>query len=323
MKIENCRTVNEDGKEESISSDSISVVKCLMSAMNENVAESQFLYRGVGKEFLTDRLSKEGSEIDDYKLCCRLFYFGEKAKYFRDEVADRKRYRWLLNLEDLSRKTTDIIFDKINGLRASTNDVIARFREDNKQFIRFFEIKTNKAVFYEALREAKLLARDYYLAILHTAGKIGIGDRSILVSSSKEFEEARKFTPSNGDAGYILCFVDRSKSVDSSMELVEAVLSEKGVPMLANGVSIFPSQRERTLRCGIFPQDIICVYCIHSEEVIFNPHLFSGLNGEVDIVKDRLMIDQSSFEKDLIEMTNYSRYFWTADTVDLYEGLPE
>ncbi len=51
--------------------------------------DNKVLFRGVGYDFIVDRLFQEGDEPKDNDIANRLFYFGEKAQHFRNENVDK------------------------------------------------------------------------------------------------------------------------------------------------------------------------------------------------------------------------------------------
>jgi hypothetical protein len=286
----------------------------LFSLVSSGKLDNKVLFRGVGYDFLVNRLFQEGEEPRDNEIANRLFYFGEKAQHFRNENVDKK---WLKHISDTESKTANKIFDRLNNLKTSANENVLAFVENNSSFFEFFLDKSNKLQFATMFENIGVEARDYFWAILHTAGNIGARGKSISVSTSRCINQAMSFRDPNNKKHYVIYSIDRTDYLRRS-RLLKAI-SQYNVPTIRVSSSIYKAQKEETLKAGLFPHDIVALYCVHSKELIFNPHIFSELNRNINIAKQPLDIDQSGFDEKLKELTSYKSWFYTYDRIHYCE----
>lgn len=280
----------------------------LFSLVSSAKHDNKVLFRGVGYDFLVNRLFQEGDEPRDNEIAIRLFYFGEKAQHFRNDNVDKE---WLKHISDIESKTANKIFDRLNNLKTSTNENVLAFVENNSSFFDFFLDKSNKIQFAMMFDNVGVEARDYFWAILHTAGNIGTRGQSISVSTSRCINQAMGFRDLSNKKQYVIYSIDRTDYPRRS-RLLKAI-SQYNVPTIHASSSIYKAQKEETLKAGLFPHDIVALYCVHSKELIFNPHIFSELNRNRNIAKQPLDIDQSGFDEKLKELTSYKSWFYTYD----------
>ncbi|MCX5816341.1 MAG: hypothetical protein NTX75_08905 [Proteobacteria bacterium] len=273
-------------------------------------------YRGVSYDYLSSRLTKNGSDILESELLKRLFYFGDKSKHYFHENSRLHTSKYLKNINDISESSNNEIFSKLKKLSSSKNPTIIDFINDNKSFFDFFNNPANKPTFVKAISDFGTELRDYYLKILHAAGNIGISDKSTLISTSRSYKVAHQFA--QGDRGYIIIYIARGKSrtKDKNRNNSFAI----GLPYLNKHNSIFPEQEEVTLRGALFAHDMLGV--IHPKDQILtvNPHFFSDSNIGIDLSKHSLTIDQSNFNEDLKQLTSYTRWLCTYNYDEFYHG---
>lgn len=320
----NIKTIDEFGYPRELESDELKKALALCFSISlDRGKRSRILYRGVRKSFLKDRLIRNYEDASDYNIASRLFFFGEKSAHFRNELKIQKMRKYLNDIDDTSTETCNKIFDLINGLRKSRDENIIDFQKKHEEFFRFFLNKGNKPIFSEMIQELGPKARDYFLGFLHTAGEIGIGNRSISVSTSHEYGQASFFAGDRYEERYIVISVNRYINKQIRSNTILRKIEHFGVPILPEKSGIFEKQREETLRAGIFPHDIIGVECLHSNELILNPHIFSERNANINIMTSPLDIEQRDFAKQLARYTNYSSYFYTIDGESIHEDIAE
>ena len=125
------------------------VTQLLFSLVSSTTHDNKILFRGVGYDFLVDRLFQEKDEPRDNVIANRLFYFGEKAQHFRNDNVDKK---WLKHISDTEAKTANKIFDRLNNLKTSTNENVMAFVKNNHSFFEFFLDKKINLNFIRCLR---------------------------------------------------------------------------------------------------------------------------------------------------------------------------
>jgi len=284
------------------------------SLVSSNRGQNKIIYRGVDYDFLADRLSRQGEEPTDTELAKRLFYFGEKAQYFRNENLGRK---WLVDIADTTNKTSNKIFDRLFNLKTSSDVNIQNFISSNPDFFSFFNNKTNKLLFSEMITKYGVNARDYFWSILHTAGHIGTSGFSFSTSTSRSFKQAVKFSNKKNKRRYVIFAINRIDFKKRNQLLRK--ISSYGVPTLSPSSSIHRAQKEETLKAGLFPHDIIGLYCLHERKLIINPHIFSEPNSNKNIAIEPLSINQEHFDENLRELTSYSSWFYTFDRQEYFQ----
>jgi transposase-like protein len=266
-------------------------------------------YRGVSRDHLVEKLSKQGSHLSEVELLSLLFYFGDKAKhYYKIDNIDARSLRWLSSIEDKSQSTCETIFKKIGKVLKNKRAEIKRFIERNHDFCEYFKSGSNSEGFGSAVSALGQDARDYYLYFLHSVGKIGLGDKSVLVSTSRSYDAASRFA---GDANgrYVIYYIIPKPILNYavshlSMKILENKLNRRGLPIY-NGDAIYPDQKEYCVRGALFPSHIFGVQVLDDSRFVVNPHLFSGNNNVCDMLNG-LALDQSDFEGRL-KNTNYYR----------------
>jgi hypothetical protein len=241
------------------------------------------------------------------KLFSRLFFFGDKAKHFVLEAAAIESSRWLRSIDDCNPSTARVIFEKIANLPKSKNPHVRTFCETNGEFFAFFGLKANRQKFEKALVEAEVAGVTCFSGLLHVVGSIGVGDKSISLSTSLSYPVARKFAGKAG-AGVVVGVV-RSRDLSRNRLYVSRILEKYGIPAIPASARVFPMQREFTLRAGLLPHNLLCVYDARGRRVILNPHLFSHENSGTNIAMGPILIDQSNFEERLQVETAFTGWF--------------
>lgn len=267
-------------------------------------------YRGVSRENLIEKLSKQGSHLSEEKLLSLLFYFGDKAKhYYNFDDVEAKSLRWLSRIEDISQTTCAEIFKRIRKVLRNNREEITRFIELNPSFCEYFNSPENRESFIGTLRNLGQGARDYYLYFLHSAGNIGLGKKSVLVSTSSSYDAASRFAGGGDGKGYVICYtiprpIQNYAVTYRSMKKLEGPLVVRGLPTY-KGVALYRDQKEYCVRGALFASNIFGVRVLGDSTFVVNPHLFSENNDACDMLHG-LALDQSDFEGRLKE-TNYSR----------------
>lgn len=305
------RTINESNDFQDLTDSQLELFssKLIQLLLAKNKRKLLY-YRGVNKEYLSGRYTNSDS-ISESELYRRLFYYGDKSKNFLKDEATSKMSPYLKNIEDMSYENCKKIFDKLKNLKKSKDPKIKSFVQSNKEFFDFFEKPDNKVLFVNNIIEIGFLARDYYLCILHKAGNIGVGDKSIHISTSSSYESACEF----GD-NIILYIHRRTTSKRNTFQT-------KNLPLLNKGSDIFPEQQELTVSAGLFAHNMLGV--IHRDKELFtvNPHIFADKNLKVDLSKNPLHINQEGFGNNIALETSFTRWVYTYDFLEMFCGTEE
>ena len=265
-------------------------------------------FRGENHENLKSKLSREKNDMSEVMLTSLLFYFGDKAKhYYKIKESEVKKYRWIKNIEDYDQDTFNTIFKKIKDVLKSSKKEILEFNKNQPEFIKFFK-EDNQEQFTSKLLYGDNLARDYYLYFLHTSGKIGIGEKSLFVSTSLSYDIAVKFSGEEGKR-YVIYYLVPEPFENFAVSYMRAKhyepwLKENGLPIY-NGNAIYPLQHEVAVKGALFSHFILGIKMIGEDRFLANPHLFNERNSN-EAILGGLYIDQRDFENRLHE-TKYIR----------------
>ncbi|HCT64805.1 MAG TPA: hypothetical protein DIC60_06015 [Lachnospiraceae bacterium] len=284
----------------------ISIVLKHLSHTDESKVTLTF--RGDNRGHLTSKLSSKTTPLSEEKLISLLFYFGDKSKhYYKFEDIKARNLRWLQRIEDFREKTYSVIFEKTRQVLKSKKEVVRFFCDQNKEFAEFF-LNDNKSVFVSSLIRETNFARDYYLYFLHTAGKIGAGDKSVLVSTSLSRDVAVKFSGDSGER-YVIYYIIPEPFENfgisyTRVQCYEPWLTEHLLPIY-KGKALYPEQHEVAVKGALFSSFILGVRVLGQNKFIVNPHLFQAPNT-IGSILSGLLIDQTDFENRLIR-TGYWR----------------
>lgn len=266
-------------------------------------------YRGVSREHLVEKLSSDTQQMTEAIMLSYLFYFGDKAKHFyKYNDSQAMALRWLKEIEDTSNSTNRKIFTKIaKVLNHSRNEVMSDFISSSPEFYRYFRTAINRNDFADVLCELGSAARDYYLCFLHTVGNIGLGNKSVLVSTTRSYEKAIEFAGDN-DQSFVIWYVI-PRTIDNyavsarSLNRIKGRLAAKGLPVVKK--ALYPAQKEYCVKGALFPSHILGVHIPHASRFVVNPHLFSDNNNACDMIHG-LKVNQQDFEERL-KLTSYHR----------------
>ena len=197
--------------------------------------------------------------------------------------------------------------------------VVADFRKREIGIISFFCNKDNERRFIDIVDKLTLpqqiIARDYYLGLLHHISKSEYYASSFMLSTSIDFSRASKFAWNREEKnsenpliifGWVPYKYKGVLSVPDSRILREKINMETiGLPVYEK--SFFPYQKEVTLKGGLLPHYLLGYLDNNKEDVVFeiNPALFET-NDSWDGIE--LPVDQSTFHQ-CLQNTLFGRYF--------------
>jgi len=176
----------------------------------KNAKESgaiKLLYRGVSKKFAFKSvgLYTKYNTLNQFQE--KLFFFGEKSKYFWNEKLKTRKYNFTLN--DTSDDFFKFIFNDLSKLINSfDNPATGRYFKRNSSTVEFFKEIKNIDLFIKKINKLndreRTIVRNYYLRIIHQLGESEYKENSSFVSSSKNKFVAKKFSKN----GIIINFWD-------------------------------------------------------------------------------------------------------------------
>jgi len=292
-----------------ISGTSKGLVLHILSKIYKSLNHEQLLvtFRGDNKVALGKRLSydEETTQVEAYRT---LFYLGEKSKHFyRTDASSLKRLKHFRCIQDASEKTFSYMFTRIssvmrNNKSASLNQKgrLDNFIKNNQLFVDFFK-EHNRTHFIETCTKNpndRVCLRDYYLYLLHTLGRLGgISDLSFFVSTSRDYQQALKFTNKSSPIVFLYFitypFAEFGLDLNTVEELCTKV-TEMGLP--AYTYDVFPNQKEFAVKGGLFPHFLLGVLEPDERRLVLNYHLFEDDNSDIDFtLAQGLRVNQSSF----------------------------
>jgi len=310
--VNSAKTIQSSTFLEALKSDQkIKLEKTINLLTADNKLDSTVVFRGVGYSHLLPILTLKNNRVDERKLISLLFYFGEKAKnYYKCDNKKAEDSRWIKDIEDCSEVTIETIYEKIKKVLKNNRDEISKFKKNSPDFSEFF-LGNNKAEFVELVK-GNVSLRDYYLFFLHTAGKIGIDEKDILVSTSTSPEVPPNFFIAD-ENNYVICYVIPPKLEKYSVSYL-TVANDNFVKDHSNKLpvyerhSLYEDQNEIAVKGALFSHNMLGImkYSKKLKKTFFaNPHLFTAINTPSDILKG-LFFDQSFFDVKLKE-TGYYR----------------
>jgi hypothetical protein len=276
----------------------------LLNTSNEK-GVIKILHRGMTKEFAFNALNIHLTLNTIEQFAEGLFFFGEKSRYFWNErlrsIGSRhysKKYdegqsNLAFDINDSSDELFKFIFKEFNKLIIEqSKPATSVFFETNKLAISYFDKLDKLDSFLNLIQQLSLsqrvIARNYYLKLLHQLGESSYKSNSHFISSSKKRRVAKKFSKK----GIIINFWN--VNFDSEQLHVD-IPKFIGMP--------YEEQEEISLFTVILPQFI---YSFEFENVIYpNPAIKSTKDLELAILCG-FDIKQDNFVERLKIETNYS-----------------
>ena len=315
IQLVTCRT-DKDEREEvekksirNLSENEIEIVSFWFGKIKKSFSGGKLVFRGQNQKSLINQLDKEYKTLEDdsdkkyhinHYLYHRLFFFGEKARWFYSENGPH----------DLLRPETDcckLLFQGIQEKLLQKKDKLPSFIEQNPDLISFFNNNDNINHFCVALcKEEKLYW--YYSILLHRLGKTDFLP-SYYVSNSKNILVSNKFSHHSEDSIIILYVVPDNQpgkiysalDINNNWKSMCEFIERNGLPPLSSWP--YSNQNETTIPGCMFPHYLWFVFEQSTKRIIINPHIFTDANKNNKIL--RIEIDQSDFDERLRRETGY------------------
>lgn len=247
------------------------------------------LMRGVSMEHAFSRvnLDPEYNTLDQFAE--RLFFFGEKSKYFWKQKFSRE-----IEFNDISTGIFTCIFNFLGEIakKKECNAGTFNYRAKNHTTFEYFSTVNNLGEFVRKTGSlddlTKRQLKNYYLKIIHQLKETNYIKSSLFISSTLNKETARKF--SNNEI--IINFWDLNIN-EFEPTFLELPMF-KGKP--------YEYQEETSIIGVIFP------HYIHSFEYdknyFYNPALFTGTDYD-NMILGGFIIDQTEFACKMHTNTSY------------------
>ena len=272
--------------------------KLAILGLGQTIPKGRLVFRRERKRNLYSQLNCDCEEL----LFSRLFYFGEKAKYYHEKFLQKKEFSY--GISDCSSNVARNIFAQISAELLAEHSRVIDFVKREEAFSNFFLKKQNKVHFVKMLT-GNIQFRDYYLTFLHTLGHRSNAPTHF-ISTSTRLQLTIKDKPADLIILYALPsqyngFAVRAHSQRGikKVDTIEDRLKKNALPVCQRWV--YDEQLEISAKSGLFPQLIWGVFDLARERLILNPHMFRQNQRLPDLF---LRIDQSDFEKRLAD-TNY------------------
>jgi hypothetical protein len=264
------------------------------------------LYRGENRVMFESKTGGTDANRDPYYDI--LFMIGSKAKsYFRDK---EKKFT---ELKQFDRETTiRYIFNYLNTLSKRTEfaETLEYFSDSNC----FSDFRSK--LYAITNNNHSLTIENFFLAFIHTLSSDpkDIKAHSVLISSSREFQVAQKFS----SGGYIIAFWISNPILNQAIDYYKIeeyskLLTKYGLPKV--DAIHFPDESEVTVISAIFPHNIFYVYDLSKKRLIFNPYI---LETNLDnLIAHGINLNQIDFNEKIKGI--YSRSIWRDDESFLNE----
>ena len=247
------------------------------------------LKRGVSKEFAFKNFNLDIKHNSLQQFSERLFYFGEKSKYFWEQKMERQ-----FSINDFGDNVFKFIFKKLNEIAKHSNPKAGTiiFRNKNRIAFDFFDNPNNLTIFLKKSTELeefeKKQLRNYYFRIIHQLGETDFANFSINISGSENEFVARKFSKNQ----IIINYWD--------FDFNHFSIKEDSCPIFIG--KPYKNQKEISVFGAIFPQYIYSFK--YKNEIYYNPALFKNQDFQITVLTG-FDIDQTDFKERLKSETNY------------------
>lgn len=284
---------------------------------------STWIFRGESDENLREQYGYDTNTPDILAQC--IFMAGEKGricwnekKFIDPDVVSTDNFRKICKILNKSIK---------EGCSSGSTGRIQKmqnFHSRNREFCEAFDDTENLVMGYHELPyDNRRKINLYYLSIIHTINSYKYHNTSGFVSATTSFKVAEQFTNGATIYGWVPK-MPMSMTMRSMVKTIEYVLSrnvagikELGFPCCES--SVYPGQKEISLRYGILPHFIVGFKA--GSRFYVNPALFNTMDKlqEIDsfrklnifkrhLISYGLDVDQSDFE-DFCRRTNFKRYY--------------
>lgn len=249
----------------------------------------KILKRGVTVKFAykTLNLDPKHNSIDQFAE--KLFFYGEKSKYFWEQKLGRK-----ISINDNGEKTFRYIFEKFKEIsdKKDCNQGTIKYRIRNKKTFEFFNDHENLKMFLDSVdlldNETKKQLKNYYFRIIHQLSETDYKKSSFNISGTEKEEIARHFSNNQ----IIINYWDFDFNQFEPKAENEPIF--KGKP--------YKTQDEISVFGVIFP------HFIHSfkynNQYFYNPALFKGTDFD-NMILGGFEIDQTGFNSNFKTDTSY------------------
>ena len=285
----------------------------------KNKHQVRIIFRGENYSNLKVKLNLNGD--NDYnKLSSFLFLLGDKGRTYRNEFKKKiLKKNKIYSLNCISDDLVKNIFKKLNYIltRKANNKEVQLFKTKNIEFCEYFLNTKNKEHLKDKIKslenvDDKIKVRDYYLSLLHKIGKIGFYNNSFFISTTTDFNVAKKFSENTCSSTRLILFSWVSfpmnkigvsfNYLNKSSNLIKSL----GLPIY-NRI-FYQAQNEISIKGGLLPHYILGFLKLESKEFIVNPNFLNSNKDFIGMVKDGFNIDQTTFNEKLDE-TDYNGFF--------------
>lgn len=249
----------------------------------------KILKRGVTKKFAFQRVNLDLTFNSMDQFAEKLFYYGEKSKYFWEQKIDRK-----FSINDSGNNVFRYIFEKLNEIseKEDSNIETTKYKLRNKKTFKYFSDLKNLVLFTKTAshleKEERKQLRNYYFRIIHQLGETDYKKNSLNVSGTEKEKIANQF--SNNEI--IINFWDFNFNQFQPLN--------KNMPLFTG--KPYKNQHEISIFGVIFP------HYIHSfkynNQYFYNPALFNGTNFE-SMILGGFDIDQTELKSKFKTDTSY------------------
>jgi hypothetical protein len=249
----------------------------------------KILKRGVTKKFAFQRVNLDLKYNSMDQFAEKIFYYGEKSKYFWEQKNGRK-----FSINDFGNDVFQYIFEKLNEIseKEDSNIGTTKYKLRNKKTFKYFCDLKNLALFTQTAnhleKEERKQFRNYYFRIIHQLGETDYKKNSLNVSGTENEEIANQFSNSE----ITINFWD--------FNFNQFQPSNKEMPLFTG--KPYKNQHEISVFGVIFP------HYIHSfkynKQYFYNPALFNGTDFD-SMIFGGFDIDQTELESKFKTETSY------------------
>lgn len=278
-----------------------------------NCMDGKLVWRGQNIKDLMKILDKEYNRLAseeekayhiEHYLFHRLFFFGEKARYFHAKTSSRE-------FLSPNRNNCSSLFSEIKDKLSSHSEQLESFIARNRRFYSFFMDDSNLNIFCNVLEQHENIYW-FYCILLHRLGK-SASMPSQYISNSEDIIIADRFSTSNcSKAPVIIMYVIpnnqlgrlySSMDINYSLDEMNECLKQNKLPPLVCWP--YEEQQEISVAGCLFPHYMWLVIDKINKRIIVNPHMFTEENKNNYSLF--IEINQKDFCERLRRETSYER----------------
>lgn len=251
----------------------------------------KLLHRGVSKKFAFKRFNLDIKYNSLEQFAERIFFFGEKSKYFWEQKIGRE-----ININDIGDHTFQYIFELLHQIanKDNVNSGTDNFRKRNTKVFMYFADSKNIPDFLSIIKNIepnqRKKIRNYYFRIIHQLSETKYKKTSLYLSGSTDPNVTHDFSSNE----IMINFWD--------FNFNNIFIQNTMIPVFLG--KPYKNQKEISIFSAIFPHHIYSFK--YRDQLYVNPALFKSNNFD-EMILSGFDIEQANFKERLSTDTLYDK----------------